>query len=30
MYEFKQLCSALGFGFHDLLLMLGLDAGGAH
>ena len=29
MYEFKLLCSKLGFDFDDLLLVLGLDACGA-
>ena len=30
MYEFKWLCSAPGYDFDDLLLVLGLDAYGAH
>jgi len=30
MYEFKWRCSALGLDFDDLLLVLGLDACGAH
>jgi len=30
MHEFKWLCSALGLDFDDLLLVLGLNACGAH
>jgi len=30
MYEFKWLCSAIGFDFDDLLLVLRLDAYGVH